>query len=150
MNLFFPGFSADALPVAELVIEQAISFAAFSLFGIFASALYDLLRLLRRLFPCLQKEILKQDLLFWTVSGILFLRVLIYFQEGELRFFLLSGIFLGTLLWNISGSRFLLGPVQKLCFRLKYSAGHLFRKIHLKKRNISSTLNKDTENDLQD
>ena len=114
--------------MADFILSQSASFLAFFCCGICAAAFFDQFRILRRLLPHSRLTVALEDILFWTITGICVLFLLMVFQSGRLRIFLPIAFILGGALWTFSFSRLLLGP---LC-RFLLSAGKNIRKFFQK------------------
>lgn len=111
--------------MASFIYSQGIAFLAFFLLGIGIAALFDLFRMIRRIFPHHSLAVKLEDFCFCMLSGIAIGIALFYFQTGKLRIFLPISIFSGIALWNISLGRFIMGPFLQLLIRIRNKLSHL-------------------------
>lgn len=86
--------------------EQMHSFLLFMLTGIMISILFDLFRISRKIFHTSDIITYIEDALFWIVSGILTLYSIFIFNNGELRFYIFIGIFVGIILYMVFISKY--------------------------------------------
>lgn len=119
--------------MADFIRTQSLSFLVFFLCGMFAGALFDLLRLFRRIFPHRSFFTGLEDIGFWLFLSPFLLSLLFFFQTGRLRLFLLLALLSGVGLWLGSASRLLLGPVCRLFLFIKKKIVTFFMKISLEK-----------------
>lgn len=78
---------------------------------------YDLLRVLRRVFPHGNLLVAAEDFLYWSGAGILAFGVIFLRNSGEVRGFALFALGLGMLLYHWSASRFFVaGASAVFCF----------------------------------
>ena len=79
--------------------NQAYLFLVFSLTGVIIGILFDFFRILRRSIKTPNIITYIQDILFWILTGIIVLYSIWYFNNGELRIFVLLGLILGVLIY---------------------------------------------------
>ena len=79
--------------------NQAYLFLVFSLTGVVIGILFDFFRILRRSIKTSNIVTYIQDILFWILAGIIVLHSIWYFNNGELRIYVLLGISIGVLLY---------------------------------------------------
>ena len=82
-----------------MVQNQAYLFLVFSLTGVVIGILFDFFRILRRSIKTSNIVTYIQDILFWILAGIIVLHSIWYFNNGELRIYVLLGISIGVLLY---------------------------------------------------
>ena len=82
-----------------MVGNQAYLFLVFSLTGIFVGCLFDFFRVLRKLFKTSNLITYIEDILFWILTGIIILYTIWYFNDGEIRFYLLLGLIMGIIIY---------------------------------------------------
>ena len=84
-----------------MVTNQAYLFLVFVINGILIGVLFDFFRILRKTFKT--KDIITyiEDFLFWILTGIILLYSIFTFNNGEIRLFMLLGILLGTIIYMI-------------------------------------------------
>ena len=119
--------------------EQIQIFFIFIVIGIIISLIFDIFRILRKVYKFSNMLIYMQDILFWLLTGIIILQSIFEFNSGDIRIFLFLGIFigvfiytslfsryfikLGTLFFNIINNiiRFIYNPICKIIsFMIKY------------------------------
>ena len=85
-----------------MVENQAYLFLVFSLTGIFIGCLFDFFRILRKLFKTSNLITYIEDILFWILTGIIVLYVIWYFNDGEIRLYLLLGLIMGIIIYILT------------------------------------------------
>lgn len=85
-------------------LEQAQLFFAMAATGIVIGVLYDVFRLLRKMFGMGRFFTALMDLIFWLCATVIAGLSILFFAGGELRAFLLLGMLLGGALhlWVVS------------------------------------------------
>lgn len=91
-----------------MVTNQGNLFLIFVINGVIIGLLFDIFRILRKSFKTSDIVTIIQDILFWIISGIIVLYSIFIFNNGEIRFFMFIGIFLGVLLYMISLSKYII------------------------------------------
>lgn len=81
--------------------NQAYLFLVFSLVGALIGLLFDFFRILRKNFKTKDFITYIQDFLFWTLTGLIILYAIFYFNDGEIRLFMFLGIIMGILLYML-------------------------------------------------
>ena len=88
--------------------NQTYLFIVFSIVGIIIGVLFDIFRILRKSFKTKDIVTYIEDILFWILTGIIILFSMYKFSNGELRFFMIIGIIMGTLMYMITFSRYVI------------------------------------------
>lgn len=78
------------------IAEQTQVFIIFVIVGIIISFLFDIFRILRKVYKFSNMLIYMQDILFWLLTGIIILQAIFKFNSGDIRIFLFLGIFVGV------------------------------------------------------
>ena len=91
-----------------MITNQAYLFLIFTLNGFIIGLLFDFFRILRRSFKTSNFVTYIEDILFWIITGFLVLYSIFTFNNGEIRFFMFLGIFIGVLLYLIILSGFMI------------------------------------------
>lgn len=86
--------------------NQAFLFIAFIINGILIGILFDVFRVLRRTFKTTDMITYIEDTIFWIIAGLLTLYFIFYFNNGEIRFYIFLGIFLGILIYMLLLSKY--------------------------------------------
>ena len=87
-------------------LEQLRLFIIFIIVGIIISILFDFFRILRKTIKTSDIVTYVEDTIFWIVSGMIILFSIFVFNNGELRFFIFIGIFIGILIYMIFISKY--------------------------------------------
>lgn len=88
--------------------NQTHLFIVFTIVGIIIGILFDIFRILRKSFKTKDIVTYIEDILFWILTGIIILFSMYKFSNGELRFFMIIGIIMGTLMYMITFSRYVI------------------------------------------
>ncbi|MBP3831841.1 MAG: spore cortex biosynthesis protein YabQ [Clostridia bacterium] len=88
--------------------NQTYLFIVFTIVGIIIGILFDIFRILRKSFKTKDIVTYIEDILFWILTGIIILFSMYKFSNGELRFFMIIGIIMGTLMYMITFSRYVI------------------------------------------
>ena len=88
--------------------NQTYLFIVFTIVGIIIGILFDIFRILRKSFKTKDIVTYIEDILFWILTGIIILFSMYRFSNGELRFFMIIGIIMGTLMYMITFSRYVI------------------------------------------
>ena len=91
-----------------MVQDQTYLFLVFSLTGISIGLLFDFFRVLRKSFKTSDIVTSIEDILFWILTGIIILYNIWYFNNGEIRLFMILGIILGTIIYMLTLSNVIL------------------------------------------
>lgn len=81
------------------IAEQIQVFIIFVIVGIIISFLFDIFRILRKVYKFSNMLIYMQDILFWLLTGIIILQAIFKFNSGDIRIFLFLGIFVGVFIY---------------------------------------------------
>ena len=84
-----------------MVENQAYLFLVFTLTGITIGLLFDFFRALRKAIKTVDFVTYIEDILFWTITGILILYNIWYFNNGEIRIYMFLGIIMGILIYSL-------------------------------------------------
>ena len=88
--------------------NQTYLFIVFTIVGIIIGVLFDIFRILRKSFKTKDIVTYMEDILFWILTGIIILFSMYKFSNGELRFFMIIGIIMGTLMYMITFSKYVI------------------------------------------
>ena len=88
--------------------NQTYLFIVFTIVGIIIGILFDIFRILRKSFKTNDIVTYIEDFLFWILTGIIILFSMYKFSNGELRFFMIVGIIIGTLMYMITFSKYII------------------------------------------
>ena len=98
----------------DFIVKEASLFLDSLYTGLIIMALYDILRLLRRIIKHKNIFVGIEDLLYWNMAGIFIFSLIYSENDGRIRWFIIMGIFLGTLIYAKSFGRFLVKYTSKI------------------------------------
>ncbi len=137
----------------EYIRAQASLFLDSMFVGVVIMALYDVLRLMRRIIRHRDILVNIEDFLYWTVAGFMVFAMIYAKNDGALRWFIVVGVILGAIIYARSFGQFLVKIVSKyLNIILKYilkkplnkvkmTLGNVYRKVVL--HNVKKLRKKD-------
>ncbi len=85
--------------------NQAYVFLIFIFNGLVIGILFDIFRIIRKSFKTSDLRTNLQDILFWILTGLIFLYSIFKFNNGELRAYIFLGVFLGVALYMLLFSK---------------------------------------------
>ncbi len=113
-----------------LLLSQFNIVFIFFMTGICIGLLFDFFRIQRKVLKTCDFITYIQDILFWIVSGLIIIFVIMKYTNGEIRIYMVLGIILGILIYFLIISKyimkifvcilsFLLNIIGKLLFPIK-------------------------------
>ena len=103
--------------------SQEQIFIFFLIIGLIIGFLFDIFRVIRKVFKVPDSITIFQDIIFVTLSGILIINSIIKLNNGEVRFFLFIGICLGISMYSLT--------IGKICVIILYEFVKICKKIIL-------------------
>lgn len=91
-----------------MVTNQAYLFLIFIVNGIIIGLLFDFFRIIRKVIPTNDISTYIEDILFWLLTGASILYSIFVFNNGEMRLFMFLGIILGTFIYLITLSSYII------------------------------------------
>ncbi len=88
--------------------NQAYLFFMFIINGILIGLLFDIFRIVRKSFKTSDLVTYIEDILFWILTGILTLYFIFTYNNGEIRLYIFLGILLGTCIYMLTISSYLI------------------------------------------
>lgn len=85
-----------------MVQNQTYLFLVFTITGIIIGLLFDFFRILRKSFKTTDLVTCIEDILFWILTGVIILYNIWYFNNGEIRLFMLLGIIIGVIIYLLT------------------------------------------------
>lgn len=85
-----------------MVENQAYLFLVFSLTGVILGVLFDFFRVLRKTFKTGDFVTYIEDILYWILAGIIILYNIWFFNDGEIRVFMILGILMGAIIYCLT------------------------------------------------
>lgn len=101
------------------VLEQFYSFIIFILVGFLIGLLFDIFRISRKTFKTSDIITSIEDILFWILTGLLILFSILKFNNGDIRVYIILGIFIGIALYMLVFSKIVINTVVKIIFIIK-------------------------------
>ena len=102
-----------------MVEDQALIFIVFTFTGILLGILFDFFRVFRRTFNTIDFITYLEDILYWILAGIIVLYNIWFFNNGEIRFFMIIGIIMGAIIYSLLFSPILIKIETMLLTKLK-------------------------------
>ena len=119
-----------------MVKNQAYLFLIFTVTGIIIGILFDIFRSLRKSFKTKDWITYMQDILFWILTGFILLYTIFTFGDGEVRFYMFIGVFIGCMFYMIIFSQYfiscnvaIINFIKKICKIVGYPIHTLFKMI---------------------
>ena len=91
-----------------MITNQAYLFLIFVINGVIIDILFDFFRILRKSFKTPDFVTYIEDVIFWILTGLLTLYSIFVFNNGEIRFFMFLGIFIGVALYMLLCSTYII------------------------------------------
>ena len=88
--------------------NQAYLFVIFTFVGIIIGIVFDIFRILRKTFKTNDIITYIEDILFWIITGIIIIFSMYMFCDGQLRFFMIIGITIGTMIYMLTISKYVI------------------------------------------
>ena len=85
-------------------LNQLYVFLIFIVVGIVIGILFDIFRILRRSFKTGDFITYIEDIIYWIFAGLIILYNIWFFNDGEIRFFMIIGIFIGAIIYALTFS----------------------------------------------
>ncbi|MCI8965509.1 MAG: hypothetical protein HFJ43_04075 [Clostridia bacterium] len=136
-----------------IAIEQARIFLIFIIIGILISFIFDIFRILRKVYKFTNLMIYIQDIVFWIIAGVITLFSIFKFNSGNIRLYLFFSMFIGVILYTCSLSNNiraigtiimkLLNTIISKIIKLLYKPIGVIYKIICKLKNKLLVINKD-------
>ncbi len=87
-----------------MIENQAYLFVVFTLTGIILGIIFDFFRVLRKIFKTVDFITYIEDIIYWIFAGLIILYNIWFFNDGEIRFFMIIGIFIGAIIYALTFS----------------------------------------------
>lgn len=110
-----------------MILSQASLFLIFIINGIIIGIVFDIFRILRKSFKTPDIVTIIEDILFWIITGIIILYSIFVYNNGEIRFFMFIGIFLGAMLYMLLLSNYVIKLSVKTILMLKKLLEYIFK-----------------------
>lgn len=110
-----------------MVLNQANLFLIFVINGAIIGLIFDIFRILRKSFKTSDIITIIEDILFWIITGIIILYSIFIFNDGEIRFFMFIGIFLGVMLYMLILSQHIIKISVRIILTIKRILTFIFK-----------------------
>lgn len=107
-----------------MVQNQTYLFLVFSLTGVIIGILFDFFRILRKSFKTSDIITYLEDIIFWILTGFIVLYNIWYFNNGEIRLFMILGIIMGAIIYMLT--------LSNIIIKIFYEIINILKKIILK------------------
>ena len=87
-------------------LNQAYLFIIFCATGILIGLIFDIFRIIRKLFKTPDFLTYIEDICFWIISGLILIYSIFIFNNGEIRLYMFIAISLGIITYILTFSRF--------------------------------------------
>ncbi|PAB57632.1 spore cortex biosynthesis protein YabQ [Anaeromicrobium sediminis] len=101
------------------VSEQTYVFLVTLYGGIIIGFIYDLYRIFRLIFSPKKIATMVEDFIFWILISIIATLVLVFGNEGQIRFYTIAGFLVGALSYNLLLSKIIITCIVKFLIKLK-------------------------------
>lgn len=91
-----------------MAINQAYIFLIFTIEGIIIGLLFDFFRILRKSFKTSNILTYIEDILFWTITGIIMMYTIYIYCNGEIRWYMFIGIGIGVTIYILTVSKYVI------------------------------------------
>lgn len=126
--------------ISGVIFHESLLLGISFVQGILLMFTYDLLRILRKVIPHSNVLVSIEDVIYWVMCGLSVFVMLYEENDGTVRWFVLAGVSLGMLLWNLLVSpwvvrlltafiRKMLHLIQKILNPMVRPAKKIFHKI---------------------
>ena len=88
--------------------NQAYIFIVFTIVGVIIGVIFDIFRISRKTFKTNDLVTHIEDILFWIITGFIIIYSMYVFCDGELRFFMIIGILIGTIMYLLTLSKYVI------------------------------------------
>ena len=119
-----------------LLSNQAYLFLIFALIGCIIGLLFDFFRILRKNFQTPNFITQIEDIFFWIFTGLIVLYSIFIFNNGEIRFFIFLGIFLGIMMYMLLISEYIITFFSKIIKIIKTIVSKIIKIINKLTKNI--------------
>lgn len=100
-------------------MTQLYTFFNFILTGVVIGILFDIFRILRKSFKTLDLITYVQDFIFLILTGIIMLYSIFTFNNGEIRGYVIIGVFLGIMIYILLLSKYFINIMVKFISLIK-------------------------------
>ena len=111
------------------MLLQAYQFLIYLISGMLIGVLFDIFRILRRSFKTQDFITYVEDAIFWIITGIFLMFILLNFSNGEIRLYSIIGLALGFITYMLTISRLFIKINVKIVKFIKNVVSNIIRVI---------------------
>ena len=91
-----------------MVSNQFFSFIIYTISGFIISIIFDFFRAIRKSTKTTKLLVIIEDVIFWIIASFISIYMIIHYNSGELRLYIFIGFIVGSVLYYITISSFLI------------------------------------------
>ena len=103
----------------NVIFSQLYIFLIYIVLGIVIGIIFDIFRILRKLFKTPDLITYLEDIIFWIIAGLLLIFVIFKFSSGEIRIYNIIGLVIGSIFYIIVISKYFININVKIILVLK-------------------------------
>ena len=101
------------------VYVQIYHFFIFAIAGTIISISFDIFRIFRRSFKTPDFVTILEDIIFWILTGLFLIYIILRFNDGEIRGYIFAGILFGVIIYLLTFSRYFIKYSVLLITKIK-------------------------------
>lgn len=105
--------------MSTFALNQIQVFLIFIFCGVLIGFLFDIFRILRKSFKTPDTITYIEDILFWLLTCLLLAYTIFRYNNGEIRFYIFVGIFIGSMLYMLLISKYIVNISVKIICSIK-------------------------------
>ncbi len=113
--------------MSDTITKEIQFFLHAALSGVLLSAVYDVLRILRRIYPHGSVWVAIEDFFYWIAGALYISYVIMKENNGIIRWFFVLGILLGMLIYNFTAGRYLVPVISKIINKILHVVGKVLK-----------------------
>lgn len=125
-----------------MVENQAYLFIVFSLTGIGLGILFDFFRALRKTFKTPDFVTYIEDIIYWILAGIIVLYNIWFFNDGEIRIYMILGILIGAMIYTLTLSSIFIKINHFVMSKIKIILTFIYKIFKIPLKFINNIVNK--------
>ena len=102
-----------------MALNQSYIFLIFIIDGILIGLLFDFFRIMRKSFKTSNILTYIEDIIFWTITGIIIIYTLYFLCDGEIRSYMFLGIIIGVCMYILTISKYIINISIKIIELIK-------------------------------
>lgn len=105
--------------MSTFALNQIQVFLIFIFCGVLIGFLFDIFRILRKSFKTPDTITYIEDIIFWLLTCLLLAYTIFRYNNGEIRFYIFVGIFIGSMLYMLLISKYIVNISVKIICIIK-------------------------------